>query len=307
MMKIAGVRFRKAGKIYYFDPQDLDIEVDDRVIVETVRGIEMGYIVYTEKEIDEEELPGLVNPIIRIATEEDIELDRKLKIKEGEAFTICLHKIKEHGLEMNLVDTEFTFDRKKVIFYFTADGRVDFRALVRDLASIFKMRIELRQIGVRDEAKLIGGIGPCGRPLCCATFLGEFQPVSIKMAKDQDLSLNPAKISGVCGRLMCCLKHEHDTYSQIIDKMPVEGMMVETPLGKGLVMSTSTLMELVKVKVKMPDGTEEVLPFLVQEIEFDKAEVEKIQRSKYDMRKVAEREGIDVDDVNLLRQLMKGD
>ncbi|MDO5708251.1 MAG: stage 0 sporulation family protein [Andreesenia angusta] len=308
MAKVLGVRFKKAGKIYHYYPnKEEDIKVGCNVIVETPRGIEMGYIVYKDKEIEDSELEGSIEPIIRVATNRDEKRYFELESKESEAFTICMHKIKEHRLGMRLIDVEFTFDRKKVIFYFTADGRVDFRELVRDLASIFRMRIELRQIGVRDEAKLIGGIGPCGRPLCCSTFLGEFNPVTIKMAKDQDLSLNPSKISGVCGRLMCCLKNEHENYSEILENMPLEGMVVETPLGKGIVQSTSTLMELVKVKVRMPDKSEEIMPFLIQEIEFDKSEREKIKRRRLDFKKVAEAEGIDSHDVKFLRELMEED
>lgn len=306
-MKVIGVRFRKAGKIYYYNPNGLVVKNGNQVIVETPRGIEIGFVVYENKEINEEELLYPLTDVIRVANEEDIKKDLELKEKEGEAFTICLHKIKEHKLEMHLIDTEFTFDEKKLIFYFTADRRIDFRDLVRDLASIFRIRIELRQIGVRDEAKLLGGIGPCGRTLCCNTFLAEFQPVSIKMAKDQDLSLNPSKISGVCGRLMCCLKHEYDNYSEIIDKMPVEGMKVETPIGEGIVVSISILLELVKVQIQMPDGTEEILPFLVQEIEFDREEVQKLKEFRYDMKKLAKLEGIDNYDVDLLEELMKDD
>ena len=307
MMKIVGVRFKKAGKIYYFDPGDLDIKVGNNVIVETSRGVEFGYVVYVDREIDEDEIGSPIKPIMRVATEDDEKAYFDMELKEAEAFTICLHKIKEHGLGMRLIDVEYTFDNKKVIFYFTADGRVDFRELVKDLASIFRMRIELRQIGVRDEAKLVNGIGPCGRTLCCATFLGEFHPVSIKMAKDQDLSLNPAKISGVCGRLMCCLKYEHDTYEEILSRMPVEGMWIGTPMGRGVVVSTSTLAEMVKVKIKMPDNSEEIVPFLVDEVEFDINEVKKISDNRVDYRRVAEDEGIDLDEINELRQLMKGD
>ncbi len=307
MKKIVGVRFKKAGKIYYFDPAGIELRTGDNVIVETSRGVEFGYIAYTDKEIDEEELGIEIKPILRKATEEDEAAYFDMEEKEKKAFTICLHKIKEHNLDMRLIDVEYTFDNKKVIFYFTADGRVDFRELVKSLASIFRMRIELRQIGVRDEAKLINGIGPCGRTLCCATFLGEFHPVSIKMAKDQDLSLNPAKISGVCGRLMCCLKYEHDTYEEILARMPVEGMWVKTPMGRGVVVATSTLSELVKVKVKMPDKSEEIMPFLVEEIEFDAKVAEKFSKSRVDFNRVAADEGIDSDEVNQLRELMKGE
>ena len=217
MINIVGVRFKNAGKIYYFDPVDFEIEEDMDVVVETARGLEYGTIVVGKKEIDEESLVSPLKPIIRIATEEDTKIYKENKEKAKETFELCLEKIKEHNLTMYLIDCEYTFDRNKLIFYFTAEGRIDFRELVKDLASIFKTRIELRQIGVRDEAKSIGGLGPCGRSLCCSSWLGDFQPVSIKMAKDQSLSLNPTKISGICGRLFCCLKYEHDVYVEAIE------------------------------------------------------------------------------------------
>ncbi|KPU27507.1 stage 0 sporulation protein [Caloranaerobacter sp. TR13] len=265
MVTVVGVRFKKAGKIYYFDPVGLEINKNDYVIVETVRGIEFGQVVVGPKEVSEEEIVSPLKPVIRIATEEDIEKHYENKEKENIAFDICLKKIEEHGLEMKLIDVEYTFDNNKVIFYFTADGRVDFRELVRDLASVFRTRIELRQIGVRDEAKMMGGLGPCGRAMCCASFLGEFEPVSIKMAKEQNLSLNPTKISGICGRLMCCLKYEHETYEKSLKKLPQIGALVVTPKGNGIVIETNTLLELVKVKVKQGD-TEEIIPFIVDEI-----------------------------------------
>ncbi|SHH46368.1 Cell fate regulator YaaT, PSP1 superfamily (controls sporulation, competence, biofilm development) [Caloranaerobacter azorensis DSM 13643] len=266
MVTVVGVRFKKAGKIYYFDPAELEIKKDDYVIVETVRGIEFGQVVVGPKEVSEEEIVSPLKPVIRVATEEDMEKHYENKEKENIAFDICLKKIEEHGLEMKLIDVEYTFDNNKVIFYFTADGRVDFRELVRDLASVFRTRIELRQIGVRDEAKMIGGLGPCGRAMCCASFLGEFEPVSIKMAKEQNLSLNPTKISGICGRLMCCLKYEHETYEKSLEKLPEIGALVVTPNGNGIVVETNTLLELVKVKVKQGD-TEEMFLFSVDEIE----------------------------------------
>ena len=218
MINIVGVRFKNAGKIYYFDPVDFEIEENMDVVVETARGLEYGTIVVGKKEIDEESLVSPLKPIIRIATEEDTKIYKENKEKAKETFDLCLEKIKEHNLTMYLIDCEYTFDRNKLIFYFTAEGRIDFRELVKDLAAIFKTRIELRQIGVRDEAKSIGGLGPCGRSLCCSSWLGDFQPVSIKMAKDQSLSLNPTKISGICGRLFCCLKYEHDVYVEAIEK-----------------------------------------------------------------------------------------
>ena len=248
MIKIVGVRFKNAGKIYYFDPVDFEIEKNIDVVVETARGLEYGKIVVGPKEIEEEKLISPLKPIIRIATEEDKAIYRENKEKAKETFEICQQKIKEHGLTMFLIDCEYTFDRNKLIFYFTADGRIDFRELVKDLASIFKTRIELRQIGVRDEAKSIGGLGTCGRKLCCSSWLGDFQPVSIKMAKDQSLSLNPTKISGICGRLFCCLKYEHDVYVEAIEKMPVVGSVVKVENQKGKVIEINPLLEQIKIE-----------------------------------------------------------
>lgn len=248
MIKIVGVRFKNAGKIYYFDPVDLEIEKDMDVVVETTRGLEFGRVVINPKEIDEKELISPLKPIIRIASEQDKNIYKENKLKSKETFEICSQKIKDHDLNMYLIDCEYTFDRNKLIFYFTAEGRIDFRDLVKDLASIFKTRIELRQIGVRDETKSIGGLGPCGRKLCCSSWLGEFQPVSIKMAKDQSLSLNPTKISGICGRLFCCLKYEHDVYVESLDKLPIVGSLVKTEDGKGKVVEVNPLLEQVKVE-----------------------------------------------------------
>ena len=248
MIKIVGVRFKNAGKIYYFDPVDFEIEKNIDVVVETARGLEYGKIVVGPKEIEEEKLISPLKPIIRIATEEDKAIYRENKEKAKETFEICQQKIKEHGLTMFLIDCEYTFDRNKLIFYFTAEGRIDFRELVKDLASIFKTRIELRQIGVRDEAKSIGGLGTCGRKLCCSSWLGDFQPVSIKMAKDQSLSLNPTKISGICGRLFCCLKYEHDVYVEAIEKMPVVGSVVKVDNQKGKVIEINPLLEQIKIE-----------------------------------------------------------
>ncbi|MGL4991651.1 MAG: PSP1 domain-containing protein [Sarcina sp.] len=250
MIKVIGVRFKRAGKVYYFDPSDLKIKKGDYAIVETARGIEFGECVINIKEIDENEVIQPLKRVIRVATEVDIENHNLNKSKESDAFKICEEKIKEHKLDMHLIDVEYTFDNNKVIFYFTADGRVDFRELVKGLATIFRTRIELRQIGVRDEAKVVGGLGPCGRPLCCSTFLGEFASVSIKMAKEQNLSLNPTKISGVCGRLMCCLNYEQSTYEDIRKKLPKVGSIVETPDGIGEVIYNSAVKENVKVKIK---------------------------------------------------------
>ncbi|MDF2615909.1 MAG: hypothetical protein K0Q47_564, partial [Sedimentibacter sp.] len=223
MIKVVGVRFKKAGKIYYFDPDKKWINDGDFVIVETIRGIEFGQVVVGPKMVKEEDIVQPLKKVLRLATEEDIKCNQENKEKEQQAFDLCLKKIEEHELEMKLVDIEYTFDNNKVIFYFTADGRIDFRELVKDLASIFRTRIELRQIGVRDEAKMIGGLGPCGRPMCCSSFLGEFYPVSIKMAKEQKLSLNPSKISGICSRLMCCLNYEHQVYEENIKLLPDVG------------------------------------------------------------------------------------
>ncbi|MGL5649489.1 MAG: PSP1 domain-containing protein [Clostridium sp.] len=255
MLKVIGVRFKKAGKIYYFDPQDLEVKKEDYVIVETARGIEFGQCVIGEKHIEEDEIIAPLKVVIRVADEEDIKKHKENKDKEEEALRICTEKIWDHKLDMKLIDVEYTFDNNKVIFYFTADGRVDFRDLVKDLATIFKTRIELRQIGVRDEAKMIGGLGPCGRSLCCSSFLGDFTSVSIKMAKEQNLSLNPTKISGICGRLMCCLNYEQSTYEDIRKRLPRVGSIVETELGRGEVIQNNIVKEMVKVRLR--NGEEE--------------------------------------------------
>jgi cell fate regulator YaaT (PSP1 superfamily) len=257
MIKVVGVRFKKAGKIYYFNPNDIEVKKEDNVIVETARGIEFGECVIGPKEIDESEIVAPLKSVLRVADAEDIARHEDNKSREKHAFEVCFDKITEHKLNMKLIDVEYTFDNNKVIFYFTADGRVDFRELVKDLATIFKTRIELRQIGVRDEAKMIGGLGPCGRPLCCSTFLGDFASVSIKMAKEQNLSLNPTKISGICGRLMCCLNYEQNTYEDIRKRLPKIGSVVETDLGRGEVVSNSVVKE--KVKVKLFRGEEDFI------------------------------------------------
>ena len=223
MTKVIGVRFRRAGKVYYFSPGKLEIEKDDRVIVETARGVEYGHVVIGTREVEDDKVVQPLKSVIRLATAQDQEQENKNREKEKDAFRICQEKIRKHKLEMKLIDAEYTFDNNKVLFYFTADGRIDFRELVKDLASVFKTRIELRQIGVRDETKILGGIGICGRSLCCHTHQSEFLPVSIKMAKEQNLSLNPTKISGVCGRLMCCLKHEEETYEELNSRLPNPG------------------------------------------------------------------------------------
>lgn len=246
---VVGVRFKKAGKIYYFDPGTFDIQKEDCAIVETTRGIEYGKVVIEKKSVDENDVVLPLRKVLRIATEADREQVTKNKAEAEEALDICLAKIYEHKLDMKLVDVEYTFDRNKIIFYFTAEGRVDFRELVKDLAAVFKTRIELRQIGVRDEAKMLGGIGPCGRMLCCSTFLGDFEPVSIKMAKDQNLSLNPAKISGVCGRLMCCLKYENDQYESAKQELPDIGEKIAVVQGKGRVVGLNILERLVQIEL----------------------------------------------------------
>ena len=256
MIRIVGVRFKKAGKIYYFSPESFEIQKNDFVIVETARGVEYGQVVVGIREIEESELVSPLKPVLRIATEDDAEVNRKNKEDAKEAFEVCLEKIDMHKLEMKLIDVEYTFDNNKIIFYFTADGRVDFRDLVKDLAAVFRTRIELRQIGVRDEAKMVGGLGPCGRYMCCSSFLGDFVPVSIRMAKDQGLSLNPTKISGICGRLMCCLKYEHPVYEDAIAKMPTKGSYVITELGKGKIEYVNPLTEKMKVRVIQDDGVE---------------------------------------------------
>ncbi|HHU32369.1 MAG: PSP1 domain-containing protein [Zhaonellaceae bacterium] len=249
-VKVVGVRFKKAGKIYYFDPAELEIKLHDKVIVETARGLEYGEVVVAPKWVDEEDVVSPLKNVVRLATEEDsVQVEENQK-KEQEAFQICLNKIAEHQLPMKLVDVEYTFDVSKIIFYFTAEGRVDFRELVKDLAAIFKTRIELRQIGVRDEAKMLGGLGSCGRVLCCASFLGDFEPVSIRMAKEQNLSLNPSKISGICGRLMCCLKYENDNYEELRKNAIEVGEFVNTPLGPGKVIYASLLREKVTVELE---------------------------------------------------------
>jgi cell fate regulator YaaT (PSP1 superfamily) len=259
MVKIIGVRFNKSGKTYYFSPGDLEIKKGEGVIVETARGVEYGTAVLGEREVREEDIVAPLKEVIRIATEKDIEKAEENRNKEKEAFDICLDCISKRGLKMKLINVEYTFDNNKILFYFTADGRVDFRELVKDLAGIFRTRIELRQVGVRDEAKIVGGIGICGRVLCCNSFLDEFRPVSIKMAKDQSLSLNPSKISGICGRLMCCLKYEHEAYEELIRATPGPGTLVETEDGKGEIIDVNLLKGVVKVKPIKEGG--EIKPY----------------------------------------------
>lgn len=268
MIKIIGVRFREAGKIYYFSPGKRKISRGDQVIVETARGVEMGRVVLGEKAVPEEEIVSPLKEVTRIATEEDLKRVKRNREKEKEAFVICEQKIKKHQLQMKLVGAEYTFDNNKLLFYFTADGRIDFRELVKDLASVFRTRIELRQIGVRDETKMMGGIGICGRELCCKTFLSDFAPVSIKMAKEQNLSLNPGKISGLCGRLMCCLKNEYETYEYLNSRLPGVGDFVTTPDGvKGQVQSVNVLRQTVKVLTEQGD-VKEVQEYKVSQLKF---------------------------------------
>ncbi|MEE0883845.1 MAG: stage 0 sporulation family protein [Faecalimonas sp.] len=291
MIKVIGVRFRTAGKIYFFSPGKLEIRQGDHVIVETARGVEFGRVVSGPKEVKEEEVVQPLKSVIRIATEQDEKTEEKNREKEKEAFQICLEKIRKHGLEMKLIDAEYTFDNNKVLFYFTADGRIDFRELVKDLAAVFRTRIELRQIGVRDETKIRGGIGICGRPLCCHTYLSEFAAVSIKMAKEQNLSLNPMKISGVCGRLMCCLTNEEETYEELNSQLPSVGDSVTTCDGlTGTVHSLSVLRKLVKVVVNLEDDEKEIREYHADELKF-KPRRKKQKISKEEMKRLAELEG----------------
>lgn len=255
MTEVIGVRFKQVGKIYYFSPNGVQMPIGEKVIVETARGIECGEVAIANREIDDEGIVKPLKTVIRIATEEDRKHIEENKAKEKKAFKLCLEKIEKHKLDMKLVDVEYTFDNNKILFYFTADGRVDFRELVKDLASVFKTRIELRQIGVRDEAKMLGGLGVCGKPFCCSTFLSSFQPVSIKMAKEQGLSLNPVKISGTCGRLMCCLKFEQDAYLDLLRTIPKVNAIVVTPEGKGTVIDQNLLTGILTIRLdKAPDA-----------------------------------------------------
>lgn len=269
MVEVIGVRFRPNGKIYFFAPAGLKLEVGDAVIVETARGVEYGNVVLGRREIEEGSITATLKPVIRKATKGDDEKNKKNKEKCKDAFQICLKKIEKHGLPMKLIDVEYTFDNNKLLFYFTADGRIDFRELVKDLASVFRTRIELRQIGVRDETKIMGGIGICGREPCCHKHLSDFIPVSIKMAKEQNLSLNPTKISGVCGRLMCCLKNEQETYEYLNDRLPNVGDFVRTKDGfKGEVNSVSVLRQKVKVIVELENGDKEIREYMADELKF---------------------------------------
>ena len=290
MTKIVGIRFRNVGKIYYFDPKNYKMQIGDHVIVETARGVEFGRVVLGPKEVGENEVVHPLKEVLRVATQVDKEREKQNRQKEREAFKICQKKIREHGLEMKLIDAEYTFDNNKVLFYFTADGRIDFRELVKDLAAIFKTRIELRQIGVRDETKILGGIGICGRQLCCHTYLSEFAPVSIKMAKEQNLSLNQTKISGVCGRLMCCLKNEQETYEELNKKLPGIGDIVTLPDGlQGTVHSVNVLRQRVKVIVEINDE-KEIQEYPVGELKF-RPRKKKARCTDKELKEFEEREG----------------
>lgn len=293
MIKVVGVRFRTAGKIYYFDPQKFPIKKGDHVIVETARGVEYGTVVGAMKEVTDDEVMQPLKPVLRIATPKDDKQEEENREKEKEALRVCLEKIQKHNLEMKLIDAEYTFDNNKVLFYFTADGRVDFRELVKDLAAVFKTRIELRQIGVRDETKIVGGIGICGRPLCCHTFLDEFAPVSIKMAKEQNLSLNPTKISGVCGRLMCCLKNEQETYEYLNRKLPNVGDYVTTEDGlKGEVHSVNVLRQQVKVLVEEGDE-KEIHEYKVEQLRFKRRHGKKDKNNQAEDKELKELENLE--------------
>ena len=318
MTKIVGIRFRTAGKIYYFDPLDFELETAMHVIVETARGIEMGTVLIPPKEVEDDKVIQPLKPVIRVATDEDEKNVERNREREKEAFKICKEKIIRHGLEMKLVDAEYTFDNNKLLFYFTADGRIDFRELVKDLAAVFKMRIELRQIGVRDEAKMMGGIGSCGRSLCCHSWLSDFEPVSIKMAKVQNLSLNPAKISGICGRLMCCLKYENDIYMELRRGMPEPGEKIKTPDGLAKVVDTNILENKIRVRLFMEDtqpakgkkdkgeggNTEEQAEKLTPDIyTYKKEEIKRIEKRRDSSKNIFE--GMDADTMKEIEELIK--
>ena len=284
MAEVVGIRFKEVGKVYYFDPDGMQFKKGDRAVVETVRGVECGEIAMENREVDDSEIVKPLKRIVRPANENDLRVVRENRAKEQKAFSICEEKIRAHNLDMKLVDVEYTFDGGKILFYFTADGRVDFRELVKDLAGVFRTRIELRQIGVRDESKMVGGFGMCGRPFCCSTFLGDFQPVSIKMAKEQGLSLNPVKISGTCGRLMCCLKYEQEAYEHLLRHTPKVGAIVETREGRGTVVENNLLTGMLKIRLeRRPDAApvvierHEVKLIRDAQIRVDKAELESLK------------------------------
>ena len=306
MVKVIGIKFRNAGKVYYFDPENLDIHEGDGVIVETARGLEFGSAVAEPKEVEESEIVAPLKKVIRIANSRDYERNKKNQEKKDRAMELCQKEIDKHGLEMKLVDVEYTFDNSKVIFYFVADGRVDFRELVKDLASVFKMRIELRQIGVRDVAKMLGGIGCCGKDLCCATWLSDFQPVSIKMAKVQNLSLNPNKISGVCGRLMCCLNYENEIYQELSKGMPNPGETVKTPDGKGVVFDTNVLGNSIKVRLIEEEATDEEEEQLSTDIyTYSKEEIKRLGKRRKHPQKEVNEEKLSKDEMEEMQKLME--
>ena len=278
MAEVIGVRFKNVGKMYYFDPAGLRFRTGDRVIVETARGTECGTVVMANREVAAEAIVSPLKPVLRLATPQDLTAVDRNRQREKEAFSICQRKIEKHQLDMKLVDVEYTFDNNKILFYFTADGRIDFRELVKDLASVFRTRIELRQIGVRDEAKMLGGLGICGRPFCCSSFLGDFQPVSIKMAKEQGLSLNPTKISGTCGRLMCCLKYESEVYEELLKQTPKTGAVVKTPEGRGVVIDVNLLTG--KLTVRLDSNPEAPQTFSKQDVNTIKDAQIKVDRSE---------------------------
>lgn len=310
MVKVVGVRFKNAGKVYYFDPDELDIKLNDNVIVETARGMEFGTITMDVTDIKSEDVVQPLKKIVRIANAEDIKRHADNEKKKDKAMSMCQEKINKHNLDMKLIDVEYTFDNNKIVFYFTSDGRVDFRELVKDLAGVFKMRIELRQIGVRDEAKMLGGIGSCGKGLCCATWLSDFQPVSIKMAKVQSLSLNPTKISGICGRLMCCLKYENDVYMELRKGLPDNGEVVKTPDGKGKVVDTNILESKVKVRLYTGERDDDGIEKMGTDIyTYKKEEIKRLnhQNKKNQRSEKAESilEEIDAEYVDELKELIK--
>ena len=313
MVKVAGVRFKTAGKVYYFDPDELDVKTGDSVIVETARGMEFGTVTMDVCDVDESEIVAPLKKIIRVANEKDHKQHIENVKKKERAMALCQEKIDKHGLVMKLIDVEYTFDNSKVVFYFTADGRVDFRELVKDLAGVFKMRIELRQIGVRDEAKMLGGIGSCGRALCCHSWLSDFEPVSIKMAKVQNLSLNPAKISGICGRLMCCLKYENDIYMEFRPGMPDVGERVKTPDGTAKVVDTNLLERTVKVRLFLDDkpkgknsedNADQDEKLSTDIYTYKKEEIRRIDKHK-DKKNVNIFEGVDEDTMREIEELIK--
>ena len=308
MVKVVGVKFKTAGKVYYFDPDDLQVEVGTNVIVETARGMEFGTVNMAEKEVHPSEIVSPLKKIIRIADEKDYKKHKENEEKKERAIKLCQEKVNKHKLEMKLIDVEYTFDNSKIIFYFTADGRVDFRELVKDLASVFKMRIELRQIGVRDEAKMVGGIGTCGRSLCCHSWLSEFEPVSIKMAKVQNLSLNPTKISGICGRLMCCLKYENDVYSELKKGMPDNGEKVKTPDGMAVVVETNLLESKVKTRLVLEESNKEKNQPEKLSTEFytyGKEEIKRLNKNKKKKRNDNDLADIDGDLLEEIKDLLK--